>query len=290
MSDTVRVKPSALSVLFLASLALIAFAANSVLARLALIDGAIGPLGFTTLRILSGAVFLVLLVGLRRARIAGNWAGALALLGYALFFSLAYLSLPAGTGALILFAMVQITMLGVGLITGERLRLLQWFGAALAVMGLIYLLSPGIAAPDPLGALAMGISGICWGAYSLLGRGGSDPTAQTAGNFARAAFVVAVMVLPIYLLLPEAPPRSEGVLYALLSGVITSGLGYAIWYRALKSITAIRAGLAQLSVPVIAAFGGILFLSEPLTLRFTLSTLIIFAGLGLALFWPQKAR
>ena len=282
--------------LILTLIALIAFAANSVLARLGLTIGEIGPWGFSLIRLVSGAVILALLVsrknGVIKAAAYGSWSGATALLVYAAFFSYAYLSLPAGTGALILFALVQVTMVGAGLFLGERLTALQWLGSILAMGGLIYLLTPNIAPPDPIGAFAMALAGLGWGIYSLLGRNASSqsPTEKTAGNFLRAALLAALLSLPVLFIWPETLPALKGIGFAVASGAITSGLGYAIWYAALKSLPATRAAIAQLSVPPLAAFGGILFLSEPITQRFMIATVIIFAGIILATLLPQKTK
>ena len=282
--------------LILTLIALIAFAANSVLARLGLTIGEIGPWGFSLIRLVSGAVILALLVsrknGVIKAATYGSWSGAAALLVYAAFFSYAYLSLPAGTGALILFALVQVTMVGAGLFLGERLTALQWLGSILAMGGLIYLLTPNIAPPDPIGAFAMALAGLGWGIYSLLGRNTSSqsPTEKTAGNFLRAALLAALLSLPVLFIWPENLPALKGIGFAVASGAITSGLGYAIWYAALKSLPATRAAIAQLSVPPLAALGGILFLSEPVTQRFMIATVIIFAGIILATLLPQKTK
>ena len=282
--------------LILTLIALIAFAANSVLARLGLTIGEIGPWGFSLIRLVSGAVILALLVsrknGVIKAATYGSWSGAAALLVYTAFFSYAYLSLPAGTGALILFALVQVTMVGAGLFLGERLTALQWLGSILAMGGLIYLLTPNIAPPDPIGAFAMALAGLGWGVYSLLGRNTSSqsPTEKTAGNFLRAALLAALLSLPVLFIWPEKLPALKGIGFAVASGAITSGLGYAIWYAALKSLPATRAAIAQLSVPPLAALGGILFLSEPITQRFMIATVIIFAGIILATLLPQKTK
>jgi len=289
--------------LALTLIALIAFAANSVLARLGLTIGEIGPWSFSLIRIVSGAAILALLISCKRGIINGarhgTWYGAAALLIYASFFSYAYLSLPAGTGALILFALVQVTMVSAGLFLGERLTALQWLGTALAMGGLIYLLTPNIAPPEPIGAAAMAIAGIGWGIYSLLGRRSktastltdpSTPTEKTAGNFIRAALLAAIISVPILYLSPEARPAPTGIGFAVASGAITSGLGYAIWYAALKSLPATRAAIAQLSVPPLAALGGILFLNEPITTRFIIATVIIFAGIILATLLPQNRK
>ena len=275
-------------VFLLTALALIAFAANSVLARLALLHGEIGPWGFTLIRLLSGAVMLAVLVGPGKARRAGNWVSALALVAYAGFFSFAYIVLPTGTGALILFALVQITMVGTGLYQGERLNHWQWTGAGLAMLGLVALLGPGIGAPSPIGAMAMALSGVSWGVYSVRGRGAGDPGQNTAGNFGRAALMASLLAVPVFLIHPETMPSTNGIWLALASGVITSGLGYTIWYMALKGLSASRAGIAQLSVPALAAAGGVMVVGEALTLRFVLSSLIILGGIALVMLLTPK--
>lgn len=267
----------------LTGLALLAFAGNSVLARLALADGAIGAGLFTALRIFAGAAVLVVLVGVRQAKHNGSWRGAASLLGYAGLFSIAYLNLSTGMGALILFASVQITMIGWGLLRGERLGVVQTGGVILAAGGLVWLLTPGLARPDPLAALIMIGAGVCWGVYSLLGRGGGRPTHVTAGNFLRAS-VLAVPLLGLWIMAaPSEPISAQGTGLALASGALTSGVGYAIWYRALKGLSATRAGIVQLLVPPLAALGGIMLLSEPLTVRFIGASAIILIGIALAI-------
>ena len=270
------------------TLAMTAFAANSVLARLAMASGEAGPWTFTLIRILSGAIILALIVSPRNAIQSGSWTSALALVVYAAGFSVAYLSLSAGTGALILFAMVQITMIGAGLVIGERLTVLRWAGFVLALSGLTWLLMPGLEAPSLSGALLMALAGAGWGVYSLRGRGKPNPTRETAGNFARASLLVAGLSVPAFLLLNEQSPSVAGLVYALLSGAVTSGLGYAIWYTALRDLTASLAGIAQLTVPALAAIGGVLFLSEPITMRFFGATLIILGGVAIASL-PRRA-
>ena len=270
----------------LTALAMIAFAANSVIGRLGLVEGGIGAGSFAMIRLASGALVLALIVGPARSLSAGSWQAALALLTYAAFFSYAYLALPAGTGALILFAMVQITMVGAGLMAGERLNPLQWSGMAAAGAALVWLLSPGLDTPPLLAASAMAISGIGWGLYSLMGRKGTgsanDPTQSTAGNFLRAT-VLAALCLPLALLVhPEPLPQARGILLAILSGAVTSGLGYVIWYMALRNLAATKAGIAQLTVPAIAALGGILFVNEPISWRFILASALILSGVGVA--------
>lgn len=267
---------------------MVAFAANSVLGRLGLIEGDIDAGLFAVIRLFSGAIMLTLIVAIRRQTPSGTWRGGLALLTYAAFFSYAYIALPAGTGAVILFAVVQITMLGYGLYRGERLGAVQWAGVAIAMAALVWLVSPGLGAPHPIGALAMAIAGIGWGVYSLLGRLAGDPTRMTAGNFIRAA----IIALPLFLMSPIFSAISPlftasqtvgtyGVVLAIISGAVTSGLGYAVWYTALKDLTATRASVAQLTVPAIAALGGVLFLAEPITVRFTLASLAILGGVAL---------
>ncbi|MEP3889661.1 MAG: DMT family transporter [Hellea sp.] len=280
---------SPLRIFALTSLAMIAFAANSILARLALTGGDIGPWSFTAIRFMSGAICLALIVGPRKALRQGSWRASFALLLYGIFFSYAYLLLSAGTGALILFAMVQITMLGGGVLMGERLRALQWFGAALAMGGLVYLMLPKTAPPSFIGAAMMSAAGLGWGLYSLMGRGQGNPAALTAGNFLRAAIICAVLTVPILWAFPETHIAMSGIILALLSGIITSGLGYVIWYMALKHLTATRAGIAQLTVPIITAIGGMLFIAEPFTLRFFIAMCVTLGGVALATISLKKA-
>ena len=277
-----------LRIFALTALAMIAFAANSILARLALTGGDIGPWSFTAIRFISGAMCLALIIGPMKTLRQGSWNAAFALLLYGIFFSYAYLLLSAGTGALILFAVVQITMIGGGLLAGERLRALQWLGLALAMGGLVYLMLPSVAPPSPIGAIMMSLSGLGWGLYSLMGRGKGNPTALTAGNFLRAAIICAVITLPVLLILPEAAIGPKGIGIALLSGIMTSGIGYVIWYMALKHLTATRAGIAQLTVPFIAGIGGMLFIAEPFTLRFFIAMCLTLLGVALATLSSNK--
>jgi drug/metabolite transporter (DMT)-like permease len=245
-------------------LAIIAFAANSVLCRLALGNAAIDPTSYTAVRLLSGAIVLWI-IALARTNAspissAGSWTAGGLLFLYALSFSFAYLRLGAGAGALILFASVQLTMIGAGLWSGERSRSREWAGWVIASVGFLYLLAPGIASPPFSGSLLMALSGIAWGGYSLLGRSASDPIQATAGNFLRAAPLALIAGLA---LLPSLSLSPVGLFSAVLSGAIASGLGYVVWYAALKSLTAAQAATVQLSVPVIAAFGGVFLLSRP---------------------------
>lgn len=261
-------------------LAMVAFAANSLLCRLALRTTAIDPATFTAIRLVAGAITLSGLVALRRRRPGGTWASALALFAYAAAFSFAYVRLPAGTGALLLFGAVQVTMLAYGLWSGERLSGRQAGGLLLAAAGLVGLLLPGLAAP-PLGsAAAMLLAGVAWGVYSLRGKRGGDPTAATAGNFVRS--VPLALLLVLIATRPVGLDRA-GTAYAIASGALASGLGYAVWYAVLPSLRATAAASVQLSVPVIAALGGVLLLAEPITPRLVLGSLMVLGGIALTL-------
>ncbi len=266
----------------LTSLAMLAFAGNSLLCRVALDRTAIDPASFTAIRLASGAAMLWLVASARGgARVGrGNWLSALALFVYAAGFSFAYVSLTAATGALLLFGAVQITMVGFGLWSGERLHVLQVGGLLLACAGLIAVLLPGLSAP-PLGEAALMLAaGVAWGIYSLRGRGAGDPTCVTAGNF--------LLAVPFALMLgawmsEDLSIDGTGVWYAIASGALASGVGYAIWYAALPALRASTAATVQLSVPVIAAVGGIVFLAEPLTLRLGLASVAVLAGISLVI-------
>jgi len=276
-------------IFLLTSLAMMAFAANSVIARQALLGAEIGPIYYTNIRLLSGACVLAILVGPLKSWSAGSWAGAVSLLTYAALFSLAYVSLPAGIGALILFAAVQMTMIGAGLVQGEKMSPVQMIGAVCAFAGLVYLLNPGPTAPALLGSVLMVGAGVGWGVYSLIGRASKNPTGDTSGNFVKATILAFIIALPLLALNPEPSPQTAGISLAILSGAITSGLGYVIWYAALPGLSAVRAGLAQLTVPAIAAAGGIFFLNEPMTVRFLIASAVILIGVGIATFpRPQK--
>lgn len=263
-------------------LALIAFAGNSLLNRAALADGAIDWASFTIIRLVSGALMLTLLLGFRHGRAIwprrDSWSMALALFVYAAAFSLAYVQLSAGTGALILFALVQITMQAIAIAKGTRPTALQWAGLALAFAGLVYLLLPGVTAP-PLGAtLIMALSGVAWGAYSWLGRSVDDARLATARNFL-GAVPLALLLLPF--VMESGQPDAAGLWLAITSGALTSAVGYMIWYAVLPRISVTMAATAQLSVPAIAAFGGIILLDEALTMRLALGSIVIIAGIAL---------
>ncbi|WP_291993980.1 DMT family transporter [Candidatus Accumulibacter sp. ACC003] len=278
-------------VMALTVLAMIAFAGNSLLCRAALQHTSIDAASFTTIRLIAGALMLVLVVRLRAgSRVGGgNWLSALALFAYAAGFSFAYRSLPAGAGALLLFGAVQATMIGHGLLRGERLLRWQVVGLLLALAGLLGLLLPGLSAPPLSGALLMLGAGVAWGVYSLRGKSGGDPTRVTAGNFLRAVPIAVALSAFSALTLNAASLDSAGVCYALASGALASGVGYAIWYTALPALPATNAATVQLSVPVIAALGGIAFLGEPLTLRLTLSSVAILGGIALVILEKRPA-
>ncbi len=272
----------------LTGLALAAFAGNSLLCRAALARTGIDAASFTTMRLVSGALTLWLLASLRRSSKAGggSWLSALALFAYAAGFSFAYLRLPAGAGALILFGAVQATMIAWGLHKGERLRPVQLAGLLLACIGLVGLLLPGLAAP-PLGSsLLMLGAGMAWGVYSVRGKGAGDPLKVTSGNFLRAAPIAVALSL---LLWREMAPDPMGVWYAVLSGALTSGLGYAIWYTALPALASTTAAAVQLSVPVLAALGGVAFLGEAVSLRLVVASIAILGGIALVILKPGRA-
>lgn len=270
--------------------AMLAFAANSLLCRLALRHTGIDPASFTALRLASGALVLGLIVILRGGAAGrhGSWPSALALFAYAACFSIAYLTLPAAAGALLLFGAVQATMIGYGLWRGERLGMGQTGGLLLACAGLVGLLLPGLSAPPLTGALLMLAAGVAWGVYSLRGRNsGGNPTAMTAGNFLRALPFAAALSL---FMLPRFSLDAPGVAYALASGGLASGLGYALWYAVLGSLRTTTAATVQLSVPVLTALGGAVFLSEAITLRLALCSIAVLGGIGLVIAGKRAGR
>lgn len=287
----------------LTAIAMLAFAANSVLARLALSDGAIDPLAYTGIRLSAGAAVLVGAAWWQAHRldlqgqadgragkrpggfIGGTWQGAFSLALYAVTFSIAYVMVPTGPGALILFAFVQIGMLAWAVFQGDRPSWLEWTGMAIAFAALVYLVSPGLVAPPLLGAALMAVAGVAWGAYSLVGRGSKAPLLDSAGNFGRSAPVGLVLIA---IGMARLMPSWQGVALGLVSGAITSGLGYIVWYRALPQLTRARAALVQLTVPAIAAAGGVVFIGEVITPRLVIATLGITGGVALALLSSQK--
>ena len=273
--------------LLLTALAMLAFAGNSLLCRAALRDSQIDPASFTALRLFAGALVLWLLLYTRKraATVPGNWAGALSLFIYAAAFSYAYLHLDAGAGALLLFGAVQLSMITCGLLRGERLHRLQVVGLVLAAAGLVALLLPGTSTPSLSASCLMVLAGIAWGAYSLLGKGTPDPLAATAGNFIRTLPIVAVLCL---VALGSLEWDSAGVVYALLSGGLTSGIGYAIWYAAMPGLAAIQAASVQLSVPLLTALAGSVLLGESLTGRLMLAGVAILGGIALVLRYKHR--
>lgn len=266
----------------LTSLSMLAFAGNSLLCRLALQQNQLDAGSFTAIRLVCGALVLWLVARRFRGSRAGtgNWPSALALFMYAAAFSFAYARLATAIGALLLFGAVQATMIGYGLWKGERLRPLQQIGLALALSGLLGLLLPGISAPPLAGSLLMLCAGGAWGVYSLRGKGAGDPIRVTAGNFLRAA-PIAIALSMLMLGLQRVTLDAAGIGYALASGALTSGLGYAIWYTALPALKATTAATVQLSVPVLAALGGIVFLGETVTLRLAIASVAILGGIAL---------
>jgi len=276
------------SVLLLTTLTMMAFAGNSLLCRIALDQAGLDPASFTSIRLLSGAVMLWLVVRLRHGAPAGagNWLSAAALFAYAAGFSFAYVSLPAATGALLLFGAVQATMIGHGLWQGERLRHLQLLGLVLAFSGLVGLLLPGLSAPPLGGALLMLGAGMAWGLYSLRGKGAGDPIRVTGGNFLRA--VPMALILSLFMA-RHSTLNSTGIGYAVASGALASALMYAIWYRVLPYLTDTLAATVQLSVPVIAALGGTLLLGEVISLRLFLASSAVLGGIALVILQRRPA-
>ncbi|MBK7876532.1 MAG: DMT family transporter [Planctomycetes bacterium] len=280
--------PIAARTLVLTALALVAFAANSILCRKALGADAIDAASFTSVRIASGAIVLAVLAtrrarGVDGPRVRGSWRSAAWLVLYALAFSFAYRALTAGTGALLLFGLVQLTMLLAAVRAGERPPALEWLGLALAAAGLVALVLPGLSAPPAHAALLMAAAGVAWGLYSLRGKSSKDALGDTAGNFARAVPMALVASAASVLLAHDAHATPAGLALAAASGAVTSGLGYVAWYAALSGLTSARAAIVQLAVPVIAALGGVLLLGEPITPRLALCGATILGGIALAL-------
>lgn len=278
-------------IVLLTTIAMVAFAANSVLARLAFATAGAEPLSYTAIRLASGALVLFLLLSLRQGQpartVGGSWLAAAALFGYALAFSIAYILLGAGTGALILFASVQIGILGWAILKGDRPGRLEWLGLGIALAAFAWLVSPGLVAPHPLGTVLMIIAGVCWAAYTLLGRGSKSPLVDTAGNFSRTAPVAAVLLLVAVF---GQPIEFGAAAFAVASGAVASGLGYAVWYAALPGLPRTTAAIVQLTVPAIAALGGVLFIGEAFTTRLIVASLGILGGVALALLGADRRR
>jgi drug/metabolite transporter (DMT)-like permease len=277
------VKRPPLQVILLTILAMVAFASNSLLNRFALGRAAIDAVSYTAIRLTSGAVMLFVIASLQRKKgesiLRGSWISAACLFLYAITFSIAYLSLTAGTGALILFGSVQVTMIIAALRGGERPHVLEWIGLFLALGGLVYLVFPGLTAPSPLGSALMIVAGIAWGFYSIRGRGSQNPLRDTAGNFVYSVPMILIILLISF---KNIAISSNGVMYAALSGALASGVGYVIWYAALRGLTTTRAATVQLSVPVIAAWSGVIFLSENVSVRLLMAGVLILGGIALA--------
>jgi len=275
--------PSSARTLALTGATMLAFAANPLLCRMAMGSAEIDPASFATVRVTSGALVLGVIMLPRwfaRGRTPTDWRSVATLFAYMILFAFAYLSLSVGTGALILFGAVLLTMFAVGLVKGERFSSWAWVGLIVACLGLVYLVAPGVTSPDPLGATLMAGAGVAWGFYSLLGRDVADPLADTANNF---LFSVPLAMVVSLLFAADMHASWRGVSLAVASGAIASGLGYAVWYAALAGLTATRAATVQLSVPVIAAFGGVVFLSEQVSLRLLVSSAAVLGGIALVL-------
>jgi drug/metabolite transporter (DMT)-like permease len=264
--------------------ALVAFAFNSILCRLALRTEEIDAASFTSVRLISGAITLILIgyfFSKSKKPTSGSWPSAFFLFAYAVCFSFAYISLTAGTGALILFGSVQVTMIAVAWTRGEKPKMLEWLGLATALGGLVYLVFPGLAAPPLVSSALMAAAGVSWGAYTLRGKGSADPLAETTGNFIRAVpigIIVSIVFIPAFHL------SNKGLILAILSGAVTSGIGYTVWYAALRHHTATRAAVLQLSVPLLTAFIGVVFLAETASMRLVVAAALILGGIGLVIF------
>lgn len=272
-------------IFLLTTITMIAFGANSIFGRVALEGDAIDPSSYSFIRLLSGAIMLAILVGVssgvsKKNLSHGNLVSALCLFAYAAAFSFSYVNIETGVGALILFACVQAVMIGWALFKGDRPSLFEWLGIVIAFGAFIWLVSPGLEAPDPIAATLMAISGIAWGTYSLRGKSSSDPLKATAGNFLLS---VPMGLVLLFITISSSQITLYGVILAIASGAITSGMGYALWYKVLPQLTSTRASIVQLTVPVVAGIGGLIFLSEPLTFRFVLASALILGGVAISI-------
>ena len=267
-------------------LALFAFAGNSILCRLALGEQTIDWSSFTIVRLSSGVIVLMLILQImtrkKKLTFSGSWPAAFMLFLYAGAFSFAYITLDTGTGALILFGAVQLTMIIAALVKGDRLGSIAWSGVLIAFGGFIYLVLPGVTTPSIVGFLLMTIAGIAWGFYTLMGKGSANPLADTAFNFTRT--IPFILILAIFTI-PYLELSAKGIILAVLSGAIASGLGYTIWYTALRGLSSTQAAVIQLLVPVIAAIGGVVFISETITFHLIISSFLILGGVTLVLIW-----
>ena len=269
--------------------ALAAFAFNSILCRMALRGGEADAAGFTAVRLVSGAVSLIVISyffskGKNKMK-RGNWISAFFLFAYAICFSFAYIGLTAASGALILFSAVQLTMIAVALFRGERPHRLEWLGLLIAVSGLVYLVFPGLSSPPLFASILMAAAGGAWGFYTLRGKGSSDPLGDTTGNFIRSVPMIVIASIPFC---SQINLSTRGFILAVLSGAIASGVGYTVWYAVLKHHTATRAAVLQLTVPLIAAFGGVLLLSEVMTTRLLIASAMILGGIAMTIFDRRK--
>jgi drug/metabolite transporter (DMT)-like permease len=266
--------------LFATSLALIAFAANSILCRLALDGQSIDAASFAIIRLSSGAVALAVICktvgGNQHSSSEGKWPAALMLFLYAACFSFAYITLDTGTGALILFAAVQLTMIGVAVATGDRPHFMEWVGLLIAFSGFVYLVYPSVTTPSFAGFILMTVAGMSWGAYTILGKGSRNPLADTSRNF---RFTLPFLIVLAVFAVQEAHVSPEGILWAVLSGALASGVGYTIWYMALAGLSTTQAATVQLMVPVLAAMGGWIFIGEAVSLRLAFSAAAILGGI-----------
>lgn len=280
-------------IFFYTAFALVAFAFNSILCRLALKADEIDAVSFTAIRLVSGAVTLIAISGFfnkadNKGR--GSWVSAFFLFAYAICFSIAYLSLTTATGALILFSSVQFTMIFVGLLRGERPGAMEWIGLALALGGLIWLVFPGLTAPPVLSSALMAAAGIAWGIFTLRGRGSKNAIGEMSGNFLRSVPMIIIVMLITLPFFYQIKVSQNGIIFAALSGAVASGIGYLVWYAVLKHHTSTRAAILQLAVPALAAFGGAVILSEAVSLRLILASALILCGIGLAVAGKKSAR
>lgn len=273
---------------FLTAVAMLAFAANSLLCRMALVSTSVSPATFSAVRLVSGAVFLALLISLTRQKqgMQGSWKGASYLFIYAAAFSFAYVAMNTGTGALLLFGAVQITMLIEALRKGETFSLPQWTGFSMAVAGLLILFLPGATVPPLIPALLMLCAGVAWGAYSLIGKSASRPLLVTTGNFVRCV-PLSLLLLPFGI---TDSFSANGIILAVLSGALASGAGYAIWYSALPALSASLAATVQLSVPVLAMIMGWVILDERLTAQMLIAAAVTLSGVGLVIYFRAKVK
>ena len=272
-----------------ATLAMVAFAANSILCRVALRESTIDPATFSTIRLISGAAMLLLMARWKHRselQLRGSFVSPALLALYAVPFSFAYTRLSTGTGALILFGAVQVTMLIAAFRAGERVHPMQWVGLSVALTGLVYLVFPTLATPSLLAAVLMALAGVSWGAYSWRGRGTANPLAATTRNFVQA---VPLVLLVSLVMLPQFHVEPAGVFFSVTSGAIASGLGYVVWYAALRGLSGMQAAVVQLAVPVLAAVGGVVFLAEAISIRLALSTVLVLGGIALAVASRERA-